>query len=376
MNTVKNYISRWHLAAALLVLPLLAQVLLPSLLQHASAGTLSTGLVRFNRMNASQATTGTVCATTNGTAQTEAAVGVTFPTGYTVSTTITNWAVSTGTTTGWPAGAAAWPGITQPSAGQVVGQIVVFASSDLTASTLYCFNWTNTAAVSIKSSATSNNTGIITTCNANTTACAGLSTSTANLDTSNWATASLGNTCGSGAQACDQIQVSASVNASFSFSLSSTSVAFGALSTGSPSESSAINATVSTNAAHGWQMWAADLTGTPGLHSTTASKTIVYNPSAGSGPATLTTANEGYNVGAGTASGTTCTSVTTDTNFASGGTQYRGGGLDGTLRSLAASTGVADTCALPLKINASISPTTPAAADYSDAVTVVAAGSF
>jgi hypothetical protein len=349
---------------------------MPSLLQHASAGSLSSGLVRFDRMNASQATTGTVCATTNGTAQTEAAVGVTFPTGYTVSTTVGNWTVSTATTTGWPAGAAVWPGITTPSAGQVVGQTAVFASSDLTASTLYCFNWTNTAAISIKSSATSNNTGIITTCNANTTACAGLSTSTANLDTSNWATASVANTCGSGAQACDQIQVSASVNASFSFSLSSTSVAFGALSTGSPSESSAINATVSTNAAHGWQMWAADLTGTPGLRSTTASKTIAYTPAANGAVATLSAGTEGYNVGAGTASGTTCTGVTTDPKFASGGTQYRGGGLDGTLRSLAAATGAADTCALPLKINASISPTTPAATDYSDAVTVVAAGSF
>jgi hypothetical protein len=177
-------------------------------------------------------------------------------------------------------------------------------------------------------------------------------------------------------QACDQIQVSANVNASFSFSLSATTAALGTLLTSSPTESSAINASVSTNGAHGWQMWAADLAGTPGLHSTTASKTISYNPAAGSGPATLTAGNEGYNVGAGTASGTTCTSVTTDTNFASGGTQYRGGGLDGTLRSLAASTGVANACALPIKVNASISATTPAATDYASTVTVVAAGSF
>lgn len=376
MYIAKKHFTRWQIVGLLFFLILLAQAAIPALLQQANAASLTTGLVRFNRMNASQATTGTVCATTNATAQTEAAVGVTFPTGYTVSTTLSNWAVSTATTTGWPAGAAAWPGIAQPTSGQIVGQIVVFGSSDLTASTLYCFNWTNSAAVSIKSSATSNNTGIITTCNANTTACAGLSTSTANLDTSNWATASLGNNCGSGAQACDQIQVSATVNASFSFSLSATTAALGTLTTSNPTESSAINASVSTNAASGWQMWAADPSGTVGLRSTTANKTIAYTPSAGGGVVTLSNGVEGYNLSAGTAAGTTCTSVTTDTLFASGGTQYRGGGLDNTLRSLAASTGVADACALPLRVNASISATTPAATDYAGTITVVAAGNF
>jgi hypothetical protein len=375
-NFVKPF-SRWQLVGSVYVLVLLAQVFVPFVMQHASAGSLTSGMVRFDRMNASQATTGTVCATTNAVSQTEAAVAVTFPTGYTLGAFGT-WSVGT-TTTGWPAGAAAWPGITAPSASnQISGQTVQFTSTNLTASTLYCFNWTNTAALSIKSSATSNNVGTITTCS-NATDCAGTGsggTSSGNLDTSNYATASVDNTCGSGSQACDQIQVSASVNASFSFSLSATTAALSTLSTSSPTESSAINASVSTNAAHGWQMWAADLSGTPGLRSTTASKTISYNPAAGSGPATLTAGNEGYNVGAGTASGTTCTSVTTDTNFASGGTQYRGGGLDGTLRSLAASTGVANACALPLRVNASISATTPAATDYASAVTVVAAGSF
>jgi hypothetical protein len=376
MNTTKQHFKRWRIVSSLFLLVLLAQSTLPFLLQHASAGTLSTGLVRFDRMNASQATTGTVCATTNAASQTEAAVGVTFPTGYTVSTTVSNWAVDTTSTTGWPSGAAAWTSIAQPSGGQAVGQTVVFGSGNLAANTLYCFNWTNNAALSVKGSASNDNTGIITTCSANTTNCAGLSTHTADLDTANYATASVANNCGSGAQACDQIQVSANVNASFSFSLSATTAALGTLSTSSPTQSSAINASVSTNAAHGWQMWAADLAGTPGLTSATATKTIAYNPSAGSSASTLSNGAEGYNVGAGTASGSTCTSVSTDTNFASGGVNYKGGGLDGTLRSLATSTGVANACALPIKVNASISPTTPAATDYASTVTVVAAGSF
>jgi hypothetical protein len=378
MKSIRKHFTRWQLVASFFALIVLAQTAVPIFLSHASAASLSNGMVRFDRMNASQATTGTVCATTNGAAQTEAAVAVTFPTGYTVSATQGNWTVGT-TTTGWPAGAAAWVGITAPSAAnQISGQTVQFTSGNLTASTLYCFNWTNTAALSIKSSATSSNTGVITTCS-NSTDCAGTGTggtSTGNLDTANYATASLGNNCGSGAQACDQIQVSASVNSTFSFSLSATLAALGTLSTAGPSESSAINATVSTNAQDGWQMWAADLAGTPGLTSATATKTIAYTPAANVSPATLVANTEGFNLGAGTSTGTTCTGASPATNFASGGTQYRGGGLDNTLRTLATATGVADACSIPLRVNASISATTPAANDYAATLTIVAAGIF
>jgi len=367
MNILKKYFTRWQIVGSLFALVLLSQALVPSLLQHANAAALSGVMVRFDRMNASQATTGLVCAKVPATGPTEAGVKVTFPTGYTVSTTVGNWAVAT---TDIPSGTTAWPSIGAPTGSgdfTVAGQTVGFQSGDLTSnSATYCFRWTNTAALSIKSSASSDNTGTVTT----------RTSAPADIDTGSYATASLGNNCGSGSQACDQIQVSASVNASFSFSLSATTAALGTLLTSSPTESSAINATVSTNASHGWQMWSADSAGTPGLTSTSASKTISYNPTAGSSPATLSAGSEGFNMGAGTASGTTCTSVTTDTNFASGGTQYRGGGLDNTLRSLAVSTGVANACSLPLRINASISATTPAANDYASTITVVAAGNF
>jgi hypothetical protein len=172
----------------------------------------------------------------------------------------------------------------------------------------------------------------------------------------------------------DQIAVSASVNPTFSFSLSSNSAALSTLTTANPTESSAINGTVSTNAAQGWQMWAADLSGTPGLRSTTASKTIAYSPSAGAAASALSSGNEGYNLGSRSISGTTCGTPTYG-NFNSG-TQYVGSGLDGTLRSLVSVTGAADTCALALRVNASISATTPAATDYAGTVTVVAAGKF
>ena len=374
----KFRLKKTFLLAVVFLFALVAQLMLPALIPKVSAASLKYGEVRFNRMNASQATTGTVCAKTNAASQTEAAVGVTFPTGYTVSTTLSNWSVGV-TTTGWPLDpaddsttATAWPGITQPSAGQVVGQTVVFASTDLAANTWYCFNWTNSAGVSITSSTSNNNTGIITTCNANTTNCAGLSTHTADLDISNWATASVAATCGT--VGCDQVAVTASVAPSFSFSLSSNAAALGPLST-TGTAATAINATVSTNANKGWTMWAADPSGTLGLTSASTGKNLPYSPSAGSAVHTLS-GEEGYNLGVGTAAGTTCTAATPDAKFASSGTSYKGGGLDATLRIIGVSTGYANACYFPLTLNAMILATTPAANDYAGAMTVVAAGRF
>jgi hypothetical protein len=365
MNIYRKSFTRWHLAAALLVLPLLAQVLIPSLLQHASAGTLSNTLVRFDRMKQSTGgagdvfTSGTVCAKT-ATVATETSVKVTFPTGMTVSSTVGNWTVSTATTTGWPSGAVAWITPSAPTgSGEFVisGQSVNFGSGDLVVGTLYCFNWTNTTtALKTNTSTGANQTGQV----------IAQTTGGVASDTGNYATQTVAN---------DQIAVTATVNATFSFSLSSNAAALGTLSTSSPSAATAINATVSTNAQGGWQMWAADPGGTPGLRSTTASKTIAYNPAAGAGPATLSNGSEGYNLGSGTISGTTCGTPTYG-NFASGGTSFRGGGLDGILRTLVQTTGAADTCALPLTVNASISATTPAATDYAGTMTVVAAGNF
>jgi hypothetical protein len=338
------------------------------LVSHASAvGPLTYTLVRFDRMKASTFTSGTVCAKPSSTA-TETSVKVTFPTGFVVSSTVGNWTVSTGTTTGWPpdpvndsTAATAWPGIAQPTgAGEFVisGQSVNFVSSDLTAATWYCFNWTNNTTALQTPSANPNLTGSVITQTTGGTA----------SDTGNYATAVVSN---------DQIAVTATVNPSFSFSLSSNSAGLGTLTTANPVSATAINASVSTNAQRGWDMWAADPGGANiGLHSTTANYTVAYTPTANGAVTTLANGVEGYNLSAGTASGTTCTTVTTDAKFASGGTAFRGGGLDGTLRTLAVSDGVANACALPLTVNASISPTTPAASDYAGTMTVVAAGRF
>jgi hypothetical protein len=367
MKKVRISPNRWQSVGLLYVIVLLAQCVAPMLLGHANAASMSTTIVRFDRLKQSTGgagdvfTSGVVCAKSPTAATaTETSVKVTFPTGFTVSTTVGNWTVDTTNTTGWPTGGTAWTGIAAPTgAGEFVisGQSVNFQSGNLaSASTLYCFNWTNTSAALKTPTSTGNDlTGQVIT----------QTTGGVASDTGKYATSIVAN---------DQIAVTASVNASFTFSLSSNAASLSTLSTGSPTESSAINASVSTNASQGWQMWAADPSGAPGLHSTTASKTIVYSPAVNAAASALTTGVEGYNLGSRSISGTTCGTPTYG-NFNSA-TQYAGSGLDNTLRSLVSVTGPANACALALRVNASISATTPAATDYAGTITVVAAGSF
>lgn len=332
------------------VVLLVAAVVLPVLtsVQRTSAGALGQVFVRFDRMKISTATTGTVCAKP-ATVGTEATVKVSFPTGYTLGSAA-NFTVNT-TNTAWPAGGTAWPGIN--TATNVTGQDVTFPSGDLTVGTLYCFNWANSAAVTVKSSATASNLGAVTT----------QATGPVTVDTAQFATASI---------ADDQIVVTATVPPAFSFALSGNTDVLGTLSTGSVSVSpTPRTATVNTNAKNGWMVWAKD--SSTGLNSATTSTTIASTtPGTNS---TLSAGTEGYNTGVTqTQAGGTGT-ITVATPFV-GGSTGKGGGLDTTLRTLASSTGTADTAVLTLTNNAAISALTPPAADYTDTITVVGAGLF
>src|SRR5215203_1896021 len=147
-----------HLRVVMALL-LLVSVAAPVIANHpARAAALTKVFVRFDRMKVSTATTGTVCAQP-ATASTEADVQVVFPTGYTVGIA-GNFTVNT-TNLAWPTGGTAWLGIN--TATNVTSQTVTFPSSDLVVGTLYCFNWTNSAAVSVKAGATASNSGSVTT---------------------------------------------------------------------------------------------------------------------------------------------------------------------------------------------------------------------
>lgn len=333
------------LLTGLFVLSLASPLLLSKLTQAAS---LNQTFVRFDRMAISTATTGTVCAKAATTA-TEADVQVVFPTGYTLGIAAT-FTVNT-TNLAWPTGGTAWPSIA--TATNVTSQTVTFPSGDLTVGTLYCFNWDNSAAVTTKSSATTSNTGTITTRDSVPTA----------IDTAGYSTATISN---------DQIVVTATVPAVFSFALSGNTDALGTLSSASVATSpTPRTATVNTNAKNGWMIWAKDLN--TGLASATAAATIASTtPGSNS---TLSAGTAGYNTGATSTQVGGSGTITVAAPFVGAGAG-QGGGLDTTLRTVASSGGTADTAVLTLKNNVAINATTPAASDYTDTITVIGAGLF
>jgi len=315
-----------------------------------SAAALSQVFVRFDRMKIGTATTGTVCAKP-ATASTEAHVQVVFPTGYTLGLAATFTVDTTTNTASWPTGGTAWLGI--GTATNVTTQTVTFPSTDLVVGTLYCFNWINSAAVQVSGSATSSNLGSVTT----------QDSGPATIDTAQYTTASITD---------DQIVVTATVPSAFSFALSSNTDALGTLTAGTIKPSpTPRTATVNTNAKNGWMVWAKD--SSTGLISSSASHTI---PSITPGTnSTLSTSAEGYNTGVTTSQVGGTGSITVATPFV-GGILGKGGGLDATLRPLATSTGTADTAVVTLTNNVNAIASTPAASDYTDTITVVAAGLF
>jgi hypothetical protein len=349
MNKLHKYsVSRKNLHTVAFVVAL-TLVFAGFKIQSVFAGTLTQTMVRFDRMKTSQATTGTVCAEP-ASAGTEATVKVTFPTGYTVSSTAGDWTVST-TNLAWPTGGTAWPGI--GTATTVSGQDVTFPSTDLTVGVLYCFNWTNTAALSIKSSATNNNNGTVTL----------EATGPSTIDSGNFSTASITD---------DQIVVSATIDQSFSFALSANTDDLGTLTTGSVTTSpTPRTVTINTNARNGWQAWARDAN--TGLSSAVASYTLSSTtPGTNS---TLSAGSEGYNMGVTSSQTDGTGTISVATPFV-GGSLGRGGGLDTSLRTIATSTGTALDAVLTLNNNAAISSITPAADDYTDTITLIAAGLF
>ena len=358
MRTLRLNAKKSRLALGVFILAFSAQALVPVLVGHSSASSLTNTLVRFDNMSQNTFTSGTVCAAaSSGGAGTEDNVKVTFPTGYTVSTTVANWAVDT-TNKAWPSGATAWPGITAPTGtGNYVvsGQSVTFQSSDLTDTTEHCFNWTNsTSALKTATSPANDLTGTVAT----------QTSAPAVIDSGNYSTATVSN---------DQVSVSAQVNPTFQMAMSASSDNLSVLSSGSVAHTGTpFTMTVSTNAKPGWQAWASSANA--GLKSTAANYTIASNCSGSAGSnSTLSAGTEGYNLGVTKTDGGSGT-ISVD-SFFTGGTS-RGGGLCSNLQTVATSNGSANNAVLTFTNNAAIAGSTPAANDYADTETFVAGGLF
>ena len=212
------------------VASLFAVIVLPLVLASvAQAGNFQQVMVRPDRLKASTATTGQICAKPQ-TVATEATVDVTFPTGFTLGLAAT----FTVTTTNLPNGASAWVGIGTATA--KTGQVVTFPSGELVVGTLYCFNWDSSTAVST-STAGNDKVGSIKTYAAGPTL----------IDQASYATSIISD---------DQIVVSAVVPALFTFALSGNTDSFTTdLSTSAVVSTTGRTATITTNAAKGWVAW-------------------------------------------------------------------------------------------------------------------------
>jgi hypothetical protein len=330
---------------------------------NAHADALTKVQVRFDRMKQGTTTTGVVCATPSAgqLASTEGKVVVSFPTGFTVSTTTGDWTTNT-TSNGWPAGAVAWPSIGS-TASAAAAQDVTFASGDLTSSsTLYCFNWTTAAALTQPGSANGSEVGNVAT----------QTSGGSGIDSAQYATATVSD---------DSVLVTATVPPVFTFSLNNNTDALGTLSTSSVKVGTATTATIGTNAKNGWTLWAKSANANGGLRSAAASYTIASTCNGGTQVGTNTTLSagtEGYNTGvtgsshAAGGSGAITVNTTTFDGTATG----QGGGLCGNFQTIATSNGTAVGDTVTTKNNVAISAATAAATDYTDTITYVGAGLF
>lgn len=331
---------------------LFGAVLFTILAPAAHAAQLTQAYLRLDRMVASTATGGTVCAQWTTVAGTDAKIKVTFPSGFTVGSTAGNWTV---TTTNLPDGATAMPGIS--TATNVSGQVVTFPISDISsAATLYCFNFANNTTLTTSTAGDDLTGNIQVTTSAD-----------AEIDIGNYATSIVSD---------DQISITATVPSTFSVSFSANSQALGTLSSSSVISGSGVGITIGTNAANGWIGWVTSANAA--LDSATTGDSIATTGTVDDTPSTLSSGTEGYVLDADlttdSGSGGSGT-VTIDAEYLGADTSS-GGALSTTFTEFASADGPTDGDVITLIPRVAISGLTQAASDYTDTLTVVVAGIF
>jgi len=335
------------------ILIILVGILYPLLNPQQSQASVTEAFVRFDRLAAGSPISGTACLKTS-TVGTEGNVVIVFPAGWTISQTPGNWTVSTTNLPKDPVGggsATAWPSIA--TATSVNGLSVVFVGGDLLTGTFYCFNFAG--ASSTVGSSGNDQTGQLKTQGGN-----------PYVDSINYATSVVS----SGA---DQITVTASVSATMSFSLTANAIALGTLSISTVSSGS-VTQTVGTNARNGYISWIEGTSTTGGtgggLHSSVANADI---PSPGSFP-TITDLASNTGVVIDAQAGTN--SPTINAGYAGNGSTSGGHFDGGVFHEVSSESGPQAGTTVVLNVRAKIASIQAAATDYSDILTVVAAGSF
>ena len=326
-------------------------------IQTVSASALTQTTLRIDRMTAATPSGGMVCAKTHS-AGVEASVDVTFPTGFLLNTTASNWTVSTGNILG---DATAWPGI--GTATSISGTTATFPSGDLSIDTLYCFNFSSTNTLTTGSLGNSQ-AGLLTT----------RDSGSAIIDSSGYLTAVVDN---------DHVTVDAVVPPMFTLQLSNNTDTFVApLSVTSVTSTQGRDVTIGTNAASGWVAWVKSAN--TGLVSSSTGKSILtYGDVADNTPTDLglLTSMNAYNLNVAVKTDSATAGTGTVSQNVGYGQEYKGdansgGTLSTVFQVIASADGVTDGDVLTLTEVAKVTGLQQAATDYTDTLTVVAAGRF
>lgn len=321
--------------------------------------------IRFDRLASNTATTGMICAKPSSTLTTYRKLEVTFPdensaTDFVLgaASTFENTNVSTSSIDG----NTAWPDITGATASKV-GNVVTWthtADQTLNSTNTYCFRWLNTTGTAVTTPTTAGASNLVGTIRA-------LTSADAELMNSKYSTAIISS---------DQIVVSATVPPTFTFSLSGNTDSLGTLSSSSISSSSGRSVTIGTNASSGWIAWVKSANAA--LSSISTGGSI---PTAGSIDNAVSDLDSvtGYVLDV---------DITTQGSQGSGnftiepeydGDTTQGGTLSTTFQPVAVSdnpAGPTDGDVFTLIERAKITTVQAAATDYTDTLTVVAAGRF
>ncbi len=331
------------------VFALLLAIMSPILSRPAEAAQLTNTYVRLSRMKTGENTDLRIVFRTSGVNGTEAKVRLTVP-GFTVNATQAVSSAGCAAETG----ATALPGTLTAAGDNTAKTITISGVSDLAVTTTYCVDLTN--ASSLTNPAAGPYNGTVET----------LTSGEVQIDFRD---------VGLRIVTDDQIVVTAVVPPIFNFALSGYTDTFTtSLDPDNVRSTTGRTATVTTNAARGWIAWVKD--SNQGLSSASAPHTIATTGTVNGSPDTLTTNTEGYVLDVDLTTDAASGGTVTIAGEYNGGSATAGGTLSATFQPIATSDGTANGDVVTLIERASISGATPAANDYTDTLTVVAAGNF
>ncbi len=318
--------------------------------QKAEAASLGALMMRLDRMSVSATLGGTVCAKATTVASTEGKVVVNFPTGFAPGAA-DSFTINTAPNASWPTTGttAVWIGINS-TATTVSGTAVTIVSGNLDSGTpWYCFNFTSAGTNSASSG--NDKVGSVITQTA-----AG-----AEIDSAFYATSLV-------ATNEDTITVTAVVPPTFTFLLSGTADTFTTNLSTTTSVTSGKTLTIMTNAANGWTAWVQSANAA--LNSTATGGTIATAGTIDGSPTDLS-GTTGYVLDVDTGTGTPTIAGEYDgTNATSGGT------LATSFQQIASGDAPTATDTVTLIERAKIVASQIAANDYTDTLTVIAAGLY